>query len=442
MKINYTTIAFTVLIGALIFTAVWGFQAYLKFERNPAEEYDFIVLQEGELFQAKNGLNGRIDFSSTSASYVIQESMDSGNTIHIKSGEYTLTSDIVLLNKKNARIIGEGSRIRCNGSRIIIKGDNYTSSQYNVLSGFEIINGTVTLQNSFRTTVANMIFRDCTVGLELFNTDTWSEGTEISDSHFINCLKSIVFRTPVANGTGSYSNTEINRCYFNLNQDNAIGIHVETDAWFTDSLIHNVRIWAGELSQKDQTGLSMNGSMLQTLMQNMIFESFAETPFNLYGIKLDQAAEPPIIGEGVSFLGNWTARIYNPFYKWVYGSGGAFKRENITLSVGTINEYGSTTTVDAYALKITSFKARIRVAGTLAPDEVITVRFRVELIDNTISGNAEKTFNQTSIVWLGDADLLTLTPSENVIWAVLIDAKTSMASTKTSVEVDLFGATA
>jgi len=442
MKINYTAAAFIILIGALIFTAVWGFQAYLKFERNPTEEYDYIVLQEGEFVQAKNGLNGRIDFSSTNASYVIQESIDSGNTVYIKSGEYTLTSDIVLLNKKNARIIGEGSKLRCNGSRIIIKGDNYTSSQYNVLSGFEIINGMVTVQNSFGTTVTSMIFRNCTVALELFNTDTWSEGSEISDSHFINCLKSIVFKTPVANGTGSYSNTEINRCYFNLYQDNAIGIHVETDAWFTDSLIHNVRIWVGEFNQKDQTGLSMNGSMLQTLMQNVIFESFAQTPLSLYGIKLDQAAEPPILGEGVSFLGNWTERVYNPFYKWVYGSGGAFKRENVGLSIGVNNKFESTTTVDAYALKIIGFKARIRVTGTFALGEVITVRFRVELIDNTISGEIEKSFNQTATVWLDDADLLALTPSENVIWAVLVDAKTSYTSTSTSVEVDLFGATA
>jgi hypothetical protein len=442
MKINYIAAAFIILIGALIFTAVWGFQAYLKFERNPTEEYDYIGLQEGELVQAKNGLNGRIDFSSTDASYVIQESIGLGNTVYIKSGEYTLTSDIVLLNKKNARIIGEGSKLRCNGSRIIIKGDNYTSSQYDVLSGLEIINGTVTVQNSFGTTVTNMIFRDCTVALELLNTDTWSEGSEISDSHFINCLKSIVFRTPVANGTGSYSNTEINRCYFNLYQDNAIGIHVETDAWFTDSLIHNVRIWVGEFSQKDQTGLSMNGSMLQTLMQNVIFESFAEAPFSLYGIKLDQAAEPPILGGGMSFLGNWTARVYNPFYKWVYGSGGAFKREDIKISIGVNNEFGSTTTVDAYALKIMGFKARIRVTGTFALNEVVIVRFRVELIDNTISGDIEKSFNQTATVWLDDADLLALTPSENVIWAVLIDARTSYTSTDTSVEVDLFGATA
>jgi len=442
MKKNYIAAAFTVLIAALIFTAVWSFQAYLRFERNPAEEYDYIVLQEGDFVQAKNGLNGRIDFSSTNASQVIQESVNSGNTVYIKYGEYTLTSDLLLLNKKNARLVGEGSKIRCNGSRIIIKGDNYTSSQYNILSGFEIINGTVTVENSFRTTITNMIFRDSTVALELVNTNSWSEGSEISDSHFINTLKGIVFRTPVADGTGSYSNTEINRCYFNLYRDNATGIHVETDAWFTDSLMHNVRIWVGEFSQKDQTGLLMNGSMLQTIMQNVIFESFAETPLNLYGIKLDQASEPPILGEGVSFLGNWTARVYNPFYKWVYGSGGAFKRENVAVPIGKDNEFAPATTVDAYVLKITGFKGRITVTGNFAPSEIVTVRFMVELIDNTVSGNVEKSFNQTASLWLDDADLLVLTPSENVIWAVLIDAKTNHTSTNVTVEVDLFGATA
>jgi hypothetical protein len=442
LRIQRKTIVSAALAAVLTLVIVWSLQAYLEFARNPTEEYDYIVFQDGTFVKAKNGKTGNIDLGSFNASYVLQKAIDQGNTVYIKRGEYVLTSDLVLHNKKNMEVLGEGPRINFNGSKLIIKGDYYTQSQHNLLSGLELINGTVRIENSFKTTITNMVFRDCTIAIELANTDTWSEGTEISDSYFINSLESIVFRTPVGNATGSYSNTEINRCYFNLYQNNAIGIHVETDAWFTDSLIHNVRIWVGEFSQKDQTGLSMNGSMLQTLMQNVIFESFAETPLNLYGIKLDQAAEPPIIGEGVSFLGNWTARVYNPFYKWVYGSGGAFKREDITISTGVNNEFGSTTSVDAYALKIIGFKARIRVTGTFTPNEVVTVRFRVELIDNTISGDIEKAFNQTATVWLDDADLLALTPSENVIWAILIDAKTNNTTTSMSVEVDLFGATA
>ena len=442
MKIQLKAIISIVLTTVLVLALIWSFQTYLEFERNPTEEYDYIIFQDGGFVKAKNGRTGKVDFGSFNTSCVLQEAIDQGNTIYIKSGEYVLTSDVELYNKRNVKVLGEGSRINANGSKLIIRGDDYTQSQYNLLSGLDITNGTLRIENSFKTTLTNMVFRDSTTALELANTDTWSEGTEISDSHFINCTKSIVFKTPVDNGTGSYSNTEINRCYLNLYQENAIGIHVETDAWFTDSLIHNVRIWIGEFSQKDQTGLSMNGSMLQTLMQNVIFESFAETPFNLYGIKLDQAAEPPIIGDGVSFLGNWTARVYNPFYKWVYGSGGAFKREDVTISIGGNNEFDSTTTIDAYALKITGFKARIRVTGTFALNEVVTVRFRVELIDNTISGDIEKSVNQTATIWLDDADLLALTPSENMIWAVLIDAKTSYTLTNTSVKVDLFGATA
>lgn len=426
----------------MILTAVWGFQAYLEFARNPTEEYDYIIFQDGGFVKAKNGKTGNVDFGSFNASYVLQEATDQGNIVYIKSGEYVLTSDIILHNKKNARVLGDGSRINLNGSKLVIKGDDYTRSQNNILSGLEIINGTLRIENSFKTAVTNMVFRDCTTALELANTETWSEGTEISDSHFLNCSESIVFRTPVGNATGSYANTEINRCYFNLYSDNAVGINVETDALFTDSLVHNVRIWMGELSQTNMTGLWLDGSMLNTLMQNVVFESFADSPYRLYGIGIGQASEPPILGEGVSFLGNWSARVYNPFYKWVFGSGGAFKRENVSVTIGLNSQYGPTQTVDAYALKITGFQARIRVSGTFVAGEVITVRFRLELIDNAISGSVQKSFNQTAIVWLENEDLLALAPSENVIWSILIDAKTNSTSTNALVKVDLFGATA
>jgi hypothetical protein len=442
LKIQRKTIVTVILTTVLTLTVVWGFQAYLEFARNPTEEYDYIVFQDGTFVKAKNGKTGNIDFGSFNASYVLQKAIDQGNTVYIKGGEYVLTSDVILHNKKNARVLGDGSRINFNGSKLIIRGDDYTQSQHNLLSGLEIINGTLRIENSFKTTITSMVFRDCSTALEFENTETWSEGTEISDSYFINSSESIVFRTPVGNATGSYSNTEINRCYFNLYSDNAVGINVETEALFTDSLVHNVRIWMGEFGQTNMTGLSMDGSMLNTLMQNVVFESFADSPYKLYGVSIGQAAEPPILGEGVSFLGKWSARVYNPFYKWVFGSGGVFKRENVDVTIGLNNEYGPIQTVDAYALKITGFQARIRVSGTLGAGEMITVRFRLELIDNAISGSVQKSFNQTATVWLENEDLLALAPSENVIWSILIDAKTNSTSTNASVKVDLFGATA
>jgi hypothetical protein len=442
MKIHYKAIASILLIVTLTIISIWGFRAYLDLARSPTEEYDYIIFQDGALVKAKNGKSGAIDFSSTNASSVMQQAIAQRNSVYIKFGEYSLSSDILLYNKKNAKIISDGASIKCNWKKIIIQGDNYTSSQYNSLSGLEIINGTVRIENSFKTTIIDTIFRNCTTAIELVNTKTWSEGTKIENSHFINSLESIVFRTPIGNATGSYSNTEINRCYFNLYRDNSVGIKVEPDAGFTDSLIQNVRVWMGEFSQNNQSGISLEGSMLQTLLQNVAFESFAESPINLYGVRIGQLTEPPIFGGGVSFLGKWTARIYNPFYKWIFGLGGVFKRENVSTAVGLENEYGPTEIIDAYTLKITSFKARIRIGGAFSSGEILTIRFRLELIDNAIMTGVTKSFNQTSALWLGDEDLFELSPSENVIWAILVDAKTNSKSTNTNVQIDIYGTTA
>jgi hypothetical protein len=339
-------------------------------------------------------------------------------------------------------MIGDGSQIKCNGHRIVIKGDNYTRSQYNILSSVEIINGTVRIENSFKTTITNIIFRNCTTALELVNTKTWSEGTKIENSHFINCRESIVFRKPTGLSTGSYANTEINRCYFNLHRNDSVGIKVEREAQFTDSLIQNVRIWIGEFDERNQTGISVEGSMLQTLLQNVVFESFAEKPLSLYGMEMGQKAEPPILGGGVNFLGNWTARIYNPFGKWIFGIGGAFKREQVTIAVGLDNEYAEAQIIHAYPLEITGFKAKVQVDGLFRSNETLTVRFRLEFIDNAVSKAVEKSFNQTATSWLDEEDLFVLTPAENVIWAVLVDAKTDTSSTSLTVHVDVYGTTA
>jgi len=89
----------------------------------------------------KKGKNGAIDFRSTNASIVVNQAIAQGNNVYIKRGEYALSLDVPLHNKKNARIVGDGAVLRCNGTKIILKGDNYTSSQHNVLSGLEIVNG-------------------------------------------------------------------------------------------------------------------------------------------------------------------------------------------------------------------------------------------------------------------------------------------------------------
>ncbi len=225
-----------------------------------------------------------------------------------------------MYNKENAKIVSDGASIIANGKKLIIKGDNYTRSQNNLLSGLTIINGTVRIENSFGTTISNMKFENCLTALELANTATWSEGTKIEDSRFINSTASIVFKTPVSNGTGSYASSEISRCFFNL-LDNSVGIKVERLAEFSDSQLQDVRMWMGENGfTRNQTGLLVDGSMHQTMLSGVVFESFADYPTELYALSLGETSiTPPILAGGVSFLGNWTARIHNPFGKWISG---------------------------------------------------------------------------------------------------------------------------
>ncbi len=442
MRDFYKKTVIAIIVLASIIIGVWGISVYIRGSHFPVEEHDYIIFQDSTLTRAKNGRTGAIDLSSTDASSVLNYAVAEGNDVYIKFGEYTLSSDILLHNKKNARLASDGAIMKCNGKKIVVKGDSYISSQYNTLSNFEVINGSVRIENSFRTTISNMIFRNCAVAIELANTETWTEGTKIENSHFINSQENIVFRTPISPATGSYANTEISRCYFNLHHDYSVGIKIEANAECTDSLLQNARMWMGESDHRNQTGISIEGSMLQTLLQNVVFESFSESaPTNLYGLQIGQDAEPPILGGGVSFLGEWTARVHNPYEKWIFGLGGAFRRENLNVSIGLDNEYGLTEIVHAYPLRITGFNIRIRIGGEFNHSETIAVRFRAEFIDNTISESVIKLFNQTTTLWLDENDLFELAPSESVIWAILVDAQTSAESTDTIIQIDMYGTT-
>jgi hypothetical protein len=401
--------------------------------------YGYVIFQDGYLYKAKNQSSGVVDFMSDTAAQVISQAVARGTLVYIKMGNYTLTSDVEVVNKRNARIVSDGATIIGNGNKIIIHGDNYTVSQFNLISGLRIVDATVRIENSFGTTVSDMIFENCSTALELVNTDTWSEGTKIDNVHFIRSTEAIAFRTPTGNATGSYASTEISRCFFNL-VDDSVGINVEWDAEYSDSQFLNSRLWLGEYGKRNQTGLLVDGSMFQTLISGVVFESFADTPEQLYAIVLGKnSVTPPTLVGGVSFLGNWTARIHNPSNRWISGVGSLFRKENVPIPVGLSNQYGSAEGIHARPLTISSFKPRIQVKGTFAYGETVTVRFRLELLDNTVSGSIEKTFTTEQTIWLNDYDMLRLYPSQNVIWAILVDAKSSVAATDVTVKIDVFG---
>ena len=422
--------------------------------RLPIEQYDYVIYRYWDsvsIFVAKNGKTGLVDFNSTDAAFVFNQALTHGNNIFVKSDEYTINADILLLNKKNARLESDGASLTCNGNRIVIKGNSFQHSQYNQLSGLKIINGTVRIENSFRTTIVNMIFENCSVAVELTNTNTWTEGTEIDTVHFNKCSQSIVFRTNTSDiltgkkSTGSYGNTAITRCYFNLN-DNSVAITVEKDAEFTDGQMENIRIWIGEFDQYNQTGLlvNTNGSMYQTLLNSVVFESFAKGNVDnasVYAVKLDQNVyQPPILQAGVNFLGSWTARVSNFFSNWISGVGGVFKQENITIPISII-DFGQPTVIQVHPLTIASFKPVISVQGSFSYNETVEVRIRLEFIDNIVSKNITKSFSNNATEWLIDEEMLSMFPTQDVIWAILVDAKVNTPSTNVKAHISLYGTT-
>jgi hypothetical protein len=401
--------------------------------------FDFVVSQEGSYFKARNVLTNQITHGFVTASIAINYAFSQGSSVYLDKGTFNLTADIVVSNKWNVKIVGDGAAINGNGYKIVIRGDNYTASKYPLVSGLILSDGTLRIENTFGATITNMIFQNSPVGLEFSNSDTWTEGTKIENCHFINCTEGIAFRTPTGNATGSYASSEINRCFFNL-QDNSVAINVENQTEFSNSILQNVRFWIGENSNTNQTGLRLAGTMSQSLLIDVVFESFSNGPNMLFGIDLLESADAtPIIDGAVSFLGNWTARIHNPHSIWISAAGSLFDRENTPVPVGLNGKYGENVTIMPKPLKIVSFNPKIAVQGSFRQNETITVRVQLEYVDNVYSKSIEKTFTNSSTVWLSDDEIMQLFPSQNVGWAIIVDAACSSSSTDATVKFSGYG---
>jgi hypothetical protein len=434
--------AIVIVLVALL--ALSAFNTFLIFEgtrssmSTNAVNYDYVLSRHGGNYQLKNMLTGVVAEQSASASSAINSALKTGKSIYLNAGTYTLTSDILISNKLNAKLASDDAAIMGNGHKIIVYGDNYTTSQYALISGLTLINATVRVENSFGTTIQNTKFENTSTGIEFANTNTWSEYNKVENCQFFNASEGIAFRTPVGNGTGSYASTEIDRCSFNL-MDSSAGINVERLAEFSDSQLQDIRFWTGGNGKTNQTGLLLDGTMDQTQLFGVVFESFASDPIYLFAIDIGaDCKSAPVLDSGVSFLGNWTSRIHNPIGEWIAGTGSIFQR-SATVPVGINGQYGQTASIQLSPLKIFSFKPQIAVDGSFPNNETVSVRIRIEYIDNTFSNPVVRTFTSTSSVWLSDNEILALYPSQSIIWAILIDATSSQSSTNAVVTVNGYG---
>ncbi len=405
-----------------------------------AVNYDYVLSRDGNNYKLKNMLTGYVLEQTSSASSMLNSALSLGKSVFLNSGTYVLTNDVVVSNKVNAKIVGNNdATIIGNGHKIIVYGQNYTTSKNTLISGLTLINATIRVENSFGTTIQNTAFENTSTGIEFANTNTWSEYNKVENCQFINFTEGIAFRSPVLNGTGSYASTEIDRCSFNL-RDYSVGITVEQSAEFSDSQIQDVRFWMGENENTNQTGLYVDGAMDQTLLFGVVFESFTSVPNYLFGIDIGNNCNPaPILNGGVSFLGNWTAKIHDSQGIWLSGDDTLFKKENINVPVGINNAFGLNENIQVRPLTILSFKPNIAVSGSFFNNETVTVRIRIEYIDNVISDSVTKAFTNSSSVWLSDEDMMQLFPSQDVVWAIWFDAKSSLSSTDAIVTISGYG---
>jgi hypothetical protein len=439
-------------IVLLVLLILSGINTYLILEgtrsanRTNVVNYDYVLSEVGGSYQLKNMLTGYVSEQPQSASSAINAAMAGGKSVYLNAGTYQLTDDVYVANKLNAKIISDGATIEGNGHKIIVIGDNYTTSQYGIITGLTLINGTIRVENSFATTITNTKFINASVGIEIANTNTWSEYNKIENCQFINNTEGIAFRTPInstqtagANATGSYSSSILERCSFNI-QNNQIGINIEGLAEFSDSQIQDVRFWMGQDGNSNQTALRVDGSMYQTLLLGVVFESFTPNPNDMYAIDLAKNCDPaPILDGGVSFLGNWTARVHNPFAIWISGVGSVFQRSGVSVPVGVNGQYGGNVSIECKPLTIYNFKPKIEVSGSFSHNESLTVRIRIEYIDNSISNPVSRTFTSGGSAWLSDDEMIQLYSSQSIIWAILVDAKVNIGSSDASVSVSGYG---
>jgi hypothetical protein len=401
--------------------------------------FAYVVTQSGSSVTVRNTLTKEITSGFASTAIAINYALSDGSTVFLK-GTFDLSADLLIYNKWNAKLVGDNAVINANGCSIIVRGDDYTCSKYPLVSGLTLNNGTLRIENTFGATITNMLFKDSCVGLEFVNDNTWTEGSKVENCHFVNCREGIAFRTPKGVATGSYESTDISRCWFNQ-PDNSIAINVERKAELSCSQLQNLRIWIGEYGYNvNQTGLRMAGSMSQTMLIGVVFESFSPTPNGLFGIDvLNTAYTPPILGSDVSFLGDWTAAIHNPHGIWISGAGSSiFSRKDMPLHIGLNGKFGEPLTINPTPLKIVSFKPKVVVDGSFKSNEKVTVRIRLSLIDGTYT-EVVKTFTSNAVLWLSDDDLLELFPSQNIITAIVIDATTNLGDTGVNVGVSGYG---
>ena len=402
--------------------------------------YDVMVYQEGDHYYAKDRRGNLICIDSPTA--CLQESVNYlaqfGNKIYIKSGIYNLNNNPVNINNLS-NIIIDGDKPIIENTVITMYGQQYNLNMHNIVRNIVFKNSSLIIQNGYANLFENLEFYGGQIQIRLWNTEQWSEANWFRNINLFDpSIAGFVFDTPTR-GTSSYANNRLDNIFINLDIQGSKGIVINSGASIDNVYMSNIRIW---VNGSNIVGLYIDGDADDAKIYNIVFESFVPpSPTSLYAIYVDKNANKiPTIIKPI-FYGNWTSKIYNPYYKWIVGQT-LGKSTGISVPVGTNNTYGQPVYIADYSRfygTIPTPRIRITWGGTFASGETVTVM----IIFNYIDGgqlSITKSATAPGSYWLTYDDLLNLYPGNNMLQSIAVQAMSSASSTQVTVTVDaLFG---
>lgn len=401
------------------------------------EETYYAQTQDGKILSTSDNIVTVLNEMNPSIGGIGDSFQYGDSVVSFQPGHYWGAGTYSNTSKRGVRFEGNGAVIK--EAKFSIGQTAVVSSQkagFCSLHNFFFWGATagVINESSLNTKLFECRFDSCDEALSVQSNVAWAEFLTLSDVHFNNCKKSLVFKTPTSTGTGSYINSLLLTTTFNSSTSFNPGapytfIEIQEGAQVNESKWFNLRLWFNSQYQQG-IGIDLSGDAARCQLFKPYFENFG-TAVNTIGIRYNASAvggfffvdRPVFAGAGT-----WTGKIINNSNKWMASEITTWRKTSQIAAVGTSSAYGAASTVIDSKTIAAAVKGmpnlHIYTTG-IRTDEKITV----EITINTFSTTAPVITKviQASGWWpLSLADYVTALPND---YYYMIDTITARAHT-------------
>jgi hypothetical protein len=262
----------------------------------------YVVFKDGTTVKAQNAHTGRIEFSGSDASTVIQSAINvaqDGDSVFIKNAEYTFTELVEIVDKDFFSLVSNGAKItNAHSSDYAFKwyASSKTFCMFNLMEGFRLYGNTANkgiFWQDHRGSVMNRLWlEDFYGGIDFNNSKYWSEENELSNIRIEDPYGyGIKFSGQI--GHSSYDLLNMRNVFMNLRRGSSgapiYGIYVGSVTHFTRGTWENVNFWFhgdheyGIYIEDSTSGYSQ---LKYTTLKDLGFESFVSNPTEVVAIRL------------------------------------------------------------------------------------------------------------------------------------------------------------